>query len=70
MKNEDLSSVPLLYDWIEMSELLNMLRISRNTLKDWCASYGLKCSRVKKRIYFLRQDIELILYSNYKNYKL
>lgn len=69
MTNEDNNPIPVIYDWIELSDLLHMLHITRNTLKDWSTEDELKCCRIKKKIYFLRQDIERFMYSHYKTYK-
>ena len=68
MTNEDNNPIPVIYDWIELSDLLHMLHITRNTLKDWSTEDELKCCRIKKKIYFLRQDIERFLYSHYQTY--
>lgn len=69
MANEDLGTCPILYDWIELSDLMLMLHLTRNTLKEWCAEGELKCCRIKKKIYFLRQDIERFMYAHYQTYK-
>jgi hypothetical protein len=37
MMNEDPNACPLIYDWIELSDLMLMLHLTRNTLKEWCA---------------------------------
>ena len=44
---------------------------SRPVLFDWIElSEGeLKCSRIKNKTYFLRQDIERFMYSHYQNYR-
>lgn len=60
---------PVLFDWIELSDLLIMLHITKNTLKEWCSEGELKCSRIKNKTYFLRQDIERFMYSHYQNYR-
>lgn len=60
---------PVLFDWIELSDLLIMLHITKNTLKEWCSEGELKCSRIKNKTYFLRQDIEHFMYSHYQNYR-
>lgn len=65
----DINAYPILYDWIELSDLLSMLHLTKNTLKDWCTEGNLKCSRIKNKVYFLRQDIELFLYQHYQTYK-
>ena len=67
--NDDTNACPVLYDWIEMSDLLIMLHITRNTLREWSIEGELKCSRIKNRVYFLRQDIERFLYNHYQIYK-
>ena len=69
MMNEDPNACPLLYDWIELADLMLMLHLTRNTLKEWCAEGDLKCSRIKKKVYFLRQDIERFMYSHYQTFK-
>ena len=69
MTNEDPKDIPSLYDWIEMSDLMLMLHITRNTLKEWSTESDLKCCRIKKKIYFLRQDIERFMYSHYQTYR-
>ena len=46
-----------------------MLHLTKNTLKEWCSEGGLKCSRIKNKTYFLRQDIERFLYNHYQTYK-
>ncbi len=69
MMTEDTNEVPVLYDWIELSDLMLMLHLTRNTLKEWCIEGELKCCRIKKKIYFLRQDIERFMYSHYQTYK-
>lgn len=60
---------PVLFDWIELSDLLIMLHITKNTLKEWSSEGELKCSRIKNKTYFLRQDIERFMYSHYQNYR-
>ena len=50
-------------------DLLLMLHLTKNTLKEWCSEGGLKCSRIKNKTYFLRQDIERFLYNHYQTYK-
>ena len=60
---------PVWFDWIELSDLLIMLHITKNTLKEWCSEGELKCSRIKNKTYFLRQDIERFMYSHYQNYR-
>ena len=60
---------PVLFDWIELSDLLIMLHITKNTLKEWSSEGELKCSRIKNKTYFLRQDIERFMYSHYHNYR-
>ena len=67
--DEPSASWPVLFDWIELSDLLIMLHITKNTLKEWCSEGELKCSRIKNKIYFLRQDIEHFMYSHYQNYR-
>lgn len=69
MTNKDLNSIPLIYDWIEVSDLKLMLHLTKNTLKEWCSEGELKCCRVKNKVYFLRQDIERFMYSHYQTYK-
>ncbi|MBQ3738934.1 MAG: helix-turn-helix domain-containing protein [Bacteroidales bacterium] len=69
MTNKDLNSIPLIYDWIEMSDLKLMLHLTKNTLKEWCSEGELKCCRVKNKVYFLRQDIERFMYSHYQTFK-
>ena len=69
MMTEDTNAIPLLYDWIEMSDLLIMLHLTKNTLKDWCSESELKCCRIKNKVYFLRQDIERFMYSHYQTYQ-
>ena len=64
-----LKEYPVLFDWIELSDLLLMLHLTKNTLKEWCSVGGLKCSRIKNKTYFLRQDIERFLYNHYQTYK-
>ena len=68
MTNNDPNNTPVLFDWIELSDLLNLLHITKNTLKDWCAEGKLGYSRIKNKTYFLRQDIERFLYDHYKTY--
>ena len=65
--NEPPETCPVLYDWIEVTDLLNMLHLTKNTLKEWCAEGPIPCSRIKNKTYFLRQDIEQFLYSHYKS---
>ncbi len=67
--DEPSASWPVLFDWIELSDLLIMLHITKNTLKEWCSEGELKCSRIKNKTYFLRQDIERFMYSHYQNYR-
>lgn len=67
--DEPSASRPVLFDWIELSDLLIMLHITKNTLKEWCSEGELKCSRIKNKTYFLRQDIEHFMYSHYQNYR-
>ena len=62
----EIDQIPLLYDWIEASDLLNMLHLTKNTLREWCAEGAIPVSRIKNKSYFLRQDIERFLYSHYK----
>lgn len=69
MTNKDLNSIPLIYDWIEVSDLKLMLHLTKNTLKEWCSEGELKCCRVKNKVYFLRQDIERFMYSHYQTFK-
>ena len=69
MTNEDPQDIPSLYDWIEMTDLMQMLHITRNTLREWSGECNLKCCRIKKKIYFLRQDIERFMYSHYQTYR-
>lgn len=69
MTNEDHNAFPVLYDWIELSDLLIMLHITKNTLREWCIEGNLSCCRIKNKSYFLRQDIERFLYEHYKPYK-
>ena len=68
MTNNDRNNTPVLFDWIELSDLLNLLHITKNTLKDWCTEGKLGYSRIKNKTYFLRQDIERFLYDHYKTY--
>jgi hypothetical protein len=67
--DEPSASLPVLFDWIELSDLLIMLHITKNTLKEWSSEGELKCSRIKNKTYFLRQDIERFMYSHYQNYR-
>ena len=67
--DEPSASRPVLFDWIELTDLLIMLHITKNTLKEWCSEGELKCSRIKNKTYFLRQDIEHFMYSHYQNYR-
>ena len=67
--DEPSAGLPVLFDWIELSDLLIMLHITKNTLKEWCSEGELKCSRIKNKTYFLRQDIERFMYSHYQNYR-
>ena len=67
--DEPSASRPVLFDWIELSDLLIMLHITKNTLKEWSSEGELKCSRIKNKTYFLRQDIEHFMYSHYQNYR-
>lgn len=67
--DEPSASRPVLFDWIELSDLLIMLHITKNTLKEWSSEGELKCSRIKNKTYFLRQDIERFMYSHYQNYR-
>ena len=67
--DEPSASRPVLFDWIELSDLLIMLHITKNTLKEWCSEGELKGSRIKNKTYFLRQDIERFMYSHYQNYR-
>lgn len=67
MKNDN--PTPVLFDWIELSDLLNLLHITKNTLRDWCAEGKMGCSRIKNKSYYLRQDIERFLYDHYNTYK-
>lgn len=67
--DEPSASLPVLFDWIELSDLLIMLHITKNTLKEWSSEGELKCSRIKNKTYFLRQDIEHFMYSHYQNYR-
>jgi hypothetical protein len=69
MTNKDLNSIPLIYDWIEMSDLKLMLHLTKHPLKEWCSEGELKCCRVKNKVYFLRQDIERFMYSHYQTFK-
>ena len=67
--DEPSASRPVLFGWIELSDLLIMLHITTNTLKEWCSEGELKCSRIKNKTYFQRQDIEHFMYSHYQNYR-
>ena len=69
MMTEDPNIYPLLYDWIEVSDLKLMLHLAKNTLREWCSEGELKCCRIKNKTYFLRQDIERFMYSHYQTYK-
>lgn len=68
MTNNDTHAIPVLFDWIELSDLLIMLHITKNALKEWCIEGNMSYCRIKNKSYFLRQDIERFLYEHYKNY--
>ena len=55
-----------LEDWIDCYDVMHMLRISYRTLQTFRSNGMIPFSRIGKKVYFLRQDIEKILADNYK----
>lgn len=55
-----------LEDWIDCYEVMHLLRISYRTLQTLRSNGIIPFSRIGKKVYYLRQDIEKILADNYK----
>lgn len=54
-----------LEDWIDCYEVMHILRISYRTLQTLRSNGTIPFSRIGKKVYYLRQDIEKILADNY-----
>ena len=54
-----------LEDWIDCYDVMHMLRISYRTLQTFRSNGMIPFSRIGKKVYYLRQDIEKILADNY-----
>lgn len=67
---EDLSKRAVLEDWIDGQDVMTKLHISRRTLQTLRSNGTVPYSRIRNKIYYLRQDIERILSDNYIMYKL
>lgn len=52
--------------WIDCEQALNMLRISKRTLRSMRDSGTLPCSRLNGKIYYKVDDIEKLLNQHYK----
>lgn len=52
--------------WIDCEQALNMLRISKRTLRSMRDSGILPCSRLNGKIYYKVDDIEKLLNQHYK----
>lgn len=64
--NKKLISATPLEDWIDCCDVMRMLRISYRTLQTLRSNGMVPYSRIGKKIYFRRQDIQNILADNYK----
>ncbi len=54
--------------WIDCEQALNMLRISRRTLRSLRDSGTLPFSRINGKFYYKVNDLEKLLNQNYTNY--
>ena len=54
-----------LEDWLDCIDVMQMLRISYRTLQTLRSNGTIPFSRIGKKVYYLRQDIEKILADNY-----
>ena len=59
-----------LEDWIDGQDVMKALHICQRTLQTLRSDGTLPYSRIKKKIYYLKQDILDILSKNYIMYKL
>ena len=64
--NKKLIQATPLEDWIDCYDVMHMLRISYRTLQTLRSNGMVPFSRLGKKIYFRRQDIQNILADNYK----
>ena len=58
------------YEWIDGQIVMQMLNISPRTLFTLRASGTLPFSRIRKKIYYKRSDIDKILNDNYTMFEL
>lgn len=59
------STPPVLYDWINQDELIRILGYSKRTIDNWREKGTLPFSKIGGIIFYLRQDVESVLYNNY-----
>lgn len=57
-------------DWIDAFDVMDLLHISRRTLHSLQTGGILPYSRIRRKLYYKRSDIERILHNNYVMYKL
>ena len=59
-----------LEDWIDNSDVMRMLNISRRTLQTLRSNGKIPFSRIGNKIYYRRQDIQNILARNYTRFEI
>ncbi|MBP7497441.1 MAG: helix-turn-helix domain-containing protein [Bacteroidales bacterium] len=56
-------------EWLDASEVCQMLKISKRCLQNYRLKKILKYSRIGGKIYFKKKDLEELLENNYMNFK-
>ena len=59
-----------LEDWIDNSDVMRMLNISRRTLQTLRSNGKIPFSRIGNKIYYRRQDIQNMLARNYVRFEI
>ena len=65
MNNPTVPTVPPLEDWVDGQYVMQILHISPRTLQTLRTNGTLPFSRIGKKLYYKRSDIEQMLKDNY-----
>ena len=67
---ENPNTTATLEDWLDNQEVMQLLHISPRTLQTLRTNGTLPFSRIRKKLYYRKQDILKILADNYIMYKI
>ncbi len=67
--NTQIAQTPL-QDWLDGQDVMQLLHISPRTLQTLRSNGTLPFSRINRKLYYRKEDIQTILSNNYVMYKL